>query len=251
MSALDAVKQKAARAGLSEPICGNCCHFEAPPSGFDMGRCRLKQDQQFRFGICLSWSNEPVADRKIPKPGELEDGTKVLFAGAESPLEARAASAMEEALACAEPGCDGRLELRFSAKLNRRFYGCTRWPRCDGVLPANDDGTPRGRPRTRALQAARNRAHGVFDRIWKDGHAKRRDAYAWLAEVMGMDRMDAHMFQMDQEQCERVIAMVDQKGPGTDYWAPWVERRSEHKREKNRRRARERRERKKRAASGG
>lgn len=244
MTALDEVKQLAASAGKPEASCTYCYQFSADAED-DMGRCNQRQDAQLRYGICLSWSNVPAVAQKLRGPEVRDDGTRVLFAGADTPLEAPEAAAGDDELACAEPGCDGLLRIRFSHKLNRRFYGCERWPKCSGILPANDDGTPSGRPRTRALQGSRNRAHGAFDTLWKGGHTKRADSYAWLAEVMAIDRMDAHMFRMDEQQCQQVIELVDMKGPGTPYWEPWVERRTEHNREKKKRKAAERRKKRK------
>ena len=68
---------------------------------------------------------------------------------------------------------------------------------------------------------ARREAHEVFDRIWKDGHCSRGAAYAWLREVTGLPRRECHMRQMDEARCREVIRLVEEKGPGTEFWARW------------------------------
>jgi len=158
----------------------------------------------------------------------------MLFPGAEEPQERPVAKGEVKGWKCAEPGCEGILELRWSHKLGRWFYGCTRWPDCNGILPANEDGSPRGRPRTRELQGWRNRAHNAFDPIWQEGYCKRPTAYAWLQEVMEMSSDEAHMFEMNIEQCQRVIERVETHGPGTDFWRRWRKAQSKKKRKRRR-----------------
>jgi hypothetical protein len=112
--------------------------------------------------------------------------------------------------------------LWWSETFSRYFYGCSRHPKCAGSLPANPDGSPRGAPRKKSLQKARNAAHTSFDTLWKEKHISRTKAYKWLQEVMGLRPEDAHMYQMTEEQCATVISMVKQKGPGTEFWDMWV-----------------------------
>ena len=68
---------------------------------------------------------------------------------------------------------------------------------------------------------ARVEAHQAFDAIWKDGHASRGAAYAWLREVTGLPRRQCHMRQMDEAMCREVIRLVEEKGPGTPFWERW------------------------------
>jgi ssDNA-binding Zn-finger/Zn-ribbon topoisomerase 1 len=153
----------------------------------------------------------------------------MLFADAERPKEPPKPTGKVEGLRCAEPGCDGVLELRWSIPLGRWFYGCSRWPGCEGILPANENGSPRGRPRTRELQGWRNRAHGAFDPIWQEGHCSRNGAYGWLQEVMELTADEAHMFEMSIEQCKRVVEKVQTHGPGTEFWKGWRSRSKKRK----------------------
>ena len=232
-SPLTQLRLKAQAQGIDEAICANCGRFREGAG--DMGICRQRNEQQFRFGICLDWSLSTIVSVK-PSPVIEPDGTRRLFAGAVPPVEAEEPPGAVEGLKCAEDGCGGTLELRYSEKLGKRFYGCSRYPKCSGVLPAKDDGTPVGIPRTRELQGWRRRAHDAFDCLWRDGHCSRRDAYSWLRSAMGLSSEKAHMFQMTAEQCEQVIEFVKTKGPGTEFWQQWLTERAARKPEKRRRR---------------
>lgn len=233
MSPLDQVRAKAQAQGFEEAICANCGKFREGET--DMGTCRQRDEPQFRFGICLDWSISTIVAIK-PKTVVDADGSRRLFPGAAPPstdLPGRV-----EGLECAEGDCNGTLELRYSGRLGRPFYGCTRFPDCKGILPANEDGSPRGGPRTRELQGWRNRAHQAFDCLWKEKHCPRRDAYSWLASAMGISGEKAHMFQMSAEQCKQVIELVQTKGPGTEFWKQWETEHAARRREKRRRRRR-------------
>lgn len=59
----------------------------------------------------------------------------------------------------------------------------------------------------RSAQRARQRAHEEFDQLWRHGYMSRDQAYRWLAGEMGRD--EVHMAWMDEQECERVICLVD------------------------------------------
>ena len=60
---------------------------------------------------------------------------------------------------------------------------------------------------------ARGLAHAKFDRIWKSGLMTRAQAYKWLQWSMGMSEQQAHMEQMNAQQCKSVIAQVEKAFP--------------------------------------
>jgi ssDNA-binding Zn-finger/Zn-ribbon topoisomerase 1 len=108
---------------------------------------------------------------------------------------------------CAD--CGAPMVLRFTAKLNRKFYGCSRWPACQGTHGAHQGtGEPLGTPANAETKAARIRAHEAFDELWKSGLMKRRAAYRWMAEVLGLSREAAHISRMDLATCERLVQAV-------------------------------------------
>lgn len=63
------------------------------------------------------------------------------------------------------------------------------------------------RVRDRRATDARKEAHRHFDRLWREGHMTRSDAYAWLAFKMEMPMDDAHMGMMTDAECRKVVQL--------------------------------------------
>lgn len=76
----------------------------------------------------------------------------------------------------------------------------------NGEMTAGDH--PLGRLANAELRTAKKAAHAAFDPIWMRGALSRKDAYKWLAEVMGISRKDAHIGMFDVDQCRAVVAAV-------------------------------------------
>lgn len=78
---------------------------------------------------------------------------------------------------------------------------------CDAYVGCHD-GTPEplGTPANAELRKARSRAHGEFDVIWKEARLMSRgDAYAWLANKLGISIDGCHIGRFDLATCERVV----------------------------------------------
>ena len=69
-----------------------------------------------------------------------------------------------------------------------------------------------GRMSTPETRRARISAHRVFDRLWSTPH-QRRNAYAWLAEQMGLTVRQCHIKLFDYDQCQEVIRLVRLHNP--------------------------------------
>jgi hypothetical protein len=50
-------------------------------------------------------------------------------------------------------------------------------------------------------------AHDAFDPLWKEGRMKRKEAYKWLSERMGLHVNDTHIGMFDADQCRRVVGV--------------------------------------------
>jgi len=110
-------------------------------------------------------------------------------------------------LKCGE--CQAPMVLLKGAKFKNMFYGCSRYPDCKSSHGAHADGTPKGIPGNKATRLARIFAHTVFDQIWKQRLVKHRGAaYAWMRQVMGLSKSQAHIAALTKEQCEQLIALV-------------------------------------------
>ena len=105
------------------------------------------------------------------------------------------------------------------------FWSCSRWPECSGLVGCHPGTTrPLGTLAPPLVRTARHRAHEAFDglRAQVPG-AKRRAAYRWLAERLGVHEHDAHMGLMDAETARRVVAICtapDAAASLSDYVAP-------------------------------
>lgn len=70
---------------------------------------------------------------------------------------------------------------------------------------------PLGRLADAQLRAAKKGAHRVFDKLWKNGPWKRKEAYAWLADQLGVKRKDCHIGEFDVDMCMKVIEICTRK----------------------------------------
>lgn len=71
-----------------------------------------------------------------------------------------------------------------------------------------DNVTPLGTLAGPELRAARRRAHAAFDPIWKAGPGSRFDAYAWLADALGLAFELTHIARFDLATCARVVELA-------------------------------------------
>lgn len=93
----------------------------------------------------------------------------------------------------------------------RKFWGCSRWPKCGAVHGAHPDGRPFGVPGDAETKKARIRAHDAFDALWKGRAWSRGQGYSWLREQLGMTRDECHIGNFDVATCERVVAVCEGK----------------------------------------
>lgn len=109
---------------------------------------------------------------------------------------------------CGECGAD--MVLRYTKKYNRKFWGCSQWPQCDGTHGAHEDGRPLGRPADKETKQWRMKAHKAFDQLWKTGIVQpRRMAYRWMQDAMGLTAEQAHIGMFDKAQCQELIRLVN------------------------------------------
>lgn len=122
---------------------------------------------------------------------------------------------------CAKPAAlvSGRaIYPRRPDLFNKRFWRCSPCDAYVGCHPAsggNGDGTkPLGRLANKDLRQAKMRAHAAFDPLWKSGRMRRKEAYGWLAEKLGIDPADCHIGMMDEATCSRVVEVTTAPGAG-------------------------------------
>ena len=109
--------------------------------------------------------------------------------------------------------CGRRAEYVDSEEIYGRSYGMIYFCRqCDAYVGVHE-GTdrPLGRLANAELRRWKKLAHSHFDPIWRHGRFKgrRNDAYAWLAERMGLPKNKTHIGMFDVPQCVRVVEIME------------------------------------------
>ena len=90
---------------------------------------------------------------------------------------------------------------------DKQFYRCQP---CEAWVGCHD-GTPHplGRLANAELRAAKIAAHAAFDPLWVNrGIGRRKAAYRWLADHLGIPPSRCHIGWFDLEQCRRVVEVV-------------------------------------------
>ena len=67
-------------------------------------------------------------------------------------------------------------------------------------------GIPLGTLATAPMREARKKAKAAFNPLWQSGRMSRTEAYAWLAERLGIPVGECHIGWFDEARCEQVIA---------------------------------------------
>ena len=68
---------------------------------------------------------------------------------------------------------------------------------------------PAGQLATVEVRAARRNAHRVFDKIWQSGVMSRKQAYAWLGDMLGLPSGKCHIGAMSLEDLQQTVALLD------------------------------------------
>lgn len=110
------------------------------------------------------------------------------------------------------PNCGCGVELVNNAAIYGREYGewpfaylCTNWQSDCGAyvgLHPNTD-IPLGTLATKPLRTARSDSKKLFNQLWQSGYMDRKEAYAWLAGMMGLSEAECHFGLFDVDQCKR------------------------------------------------
>lgn len=80
-------------------------------------------------------------------------------------------------------------------------YGCSACDARVGMHPFTN--LPLGTLANEQLRKAREQHKKPFEAIWRAGHLSRADAYAWLAQAMGLTKATCHFGLFDLDQCKR------------------------------------------------
>lgn len=91
------------------------------------------------------------------------------------------------------------------------WWSCPNFPACEMAVGCHQNTTyPLGTPADPETRKLRKKAHDAFDPLWFGPLAcmPRIEAYAWLAEKMGLPADQTHFGLFDGQQCQRAIDLV-------------------------------------------
>lgn len=94
---------------------------------------------------------------------------------------------------------------------HKKFHLCFD---CWAYVGTHDhSGVPFGTLADQSTRAARNSAHRIFDKRWKNSKTKnaRYNEYKWLAEQLNLSIDECHIGLFDVDQCNLVIELCKNK----------------------------------------
>lgn len=112
--------------------------------------------------------------------------------------------------------CSGKVSIVNNDKIYGSSYG--EWPwafLCDGcgayvgLHPFTS--IPLGTLADAPTREARKRAKDAFNPLWRTRLMTRREAYAWLAKMLGINVDECHIGWFDEATCKRVVEVVKRK----------------------------------------
>lgn len=91
----------------------------------------------------------------------------------------------------------------------KNYWVCANYPTCHSYVGTHGYGIwmnfPLGRLANSELRKLKSNAHALFDQFWKTKTIDRGKMYAWLREKMNLTEPEAHIGEMNEEQCHELI----------------------------------------------
>lgn len=93
-----------------------------------------------------------------------------------------------------------------------KIYICSPCNAYVGVHKGSDK--PLGRLANAELRRWKKLAHSAFDPMWQRGlfRGRRKQAYKWLSQKMGLPVEKTHIGMFDVKQCQRVVEICETQG---------------------------------------
>jgi hypothetical protein len=86
------------------------------------------------------------------------------------------------------------------------FWRCEQCDAYVGCHPGTNE--PLGSPANAKTRQARKAAHAAFDVLWRSGRMKRKEAYRWLCDKLGIEKNDCHIGMFNAAMCDHVVAVL-------------------------------------------
>ncbi len=92
-----------------------------------------------------------------------------------------------------------------------RAWRCVPCKASVGCHKNSKDHAPLGRLANQELKRLKMDAHAAFDPLWKSGGMKRKQAYGYLADKLGIQFSLCHIGMFNEEMCRKVIQICEAK----------------------------------------
>jgi hypothetical protein len=115
------------------------------------------------------------------------------------------------------PYCNNKAEFISSKEFYGKCYGTNLYVcrPCDARVGAHRKGNkPLGTMANKKLRALRMACHEAFDPMWKrkrKQNVRRREAYKWLQNEMGLTKREAHIGKFNEEQCFKLLRLIQER----------------------------------------
>ena len=115
------------------------------------------------------------------------------------------------------PYCGAKAKLVDSAIVYGQSYGmiylCCNYPVCDAFVGTHKKSLkPLGTLANAELRVLRKEAHSSFDPLWQSDKLSRKEAYAWLAQQLGISQEKTHIGHFNEQTCRQVIEVCQTSG---------------------------------------
>lgn len=88
---------------------------------------------------------------------------------------------------------------------DRKIYACVNYPKCDSYVGSHKNGKPLGRLANKSLREYKSLAHKEFDKIWKEKHIERAQAYEAMSIFLNIPIEYTHIGMFKIDTCKSVI----------------------------------------------
>lgn len=98
------------------------------------------------------------------------------------------------------------MKLRFNKENTKAFYGCSRYPECDGTVNADMDGTPKGIPADKETKVLRRKISEALNTWYNfDDNTERREALDFLKRKTGTWKIS----ELNKNQCMELLGEMN------------------------------------------
>lgn len=113
------------------------------------------------------------------------------------------------------PYCQNQAVLMTTEQFYGKDFGTNMWVcrPCQAYVGTHHrTDVPLGTLANKTLREWRKKVHQAVDPMWKSRQMTRSQVYKWIQEAMNLSQEEAHIGMMNEEQCQQLLLLCEQKG---------------------------------------